>query len=402
MWTEFVTALACLMASAAADPQLPAGSKLEVRLKTKVATNSSKAKDGVEAVVVAPVVSGEQFVIPQGTLIRGQITDVQAIGKPETRATLEIKFSKLVDASGKETEVDTTVVAVDNARESVEKGRIIGILASETLSARIGAGVAKVEQQSSGLGGFLGAVKQAVLKEPEPEIVYEPGVELTLELVKPVSLDSKALWAPPQKLESIQPEETLFQLVNAQPLQTVAEKPPKPSDLTTLMFLGSEEQLRTAFQAAGWATAAQLHAASGLETFRAIAELRGYKEAPVSTLLLGGKKPDLVFQKANNTFAMRHNLRIWRRPDTFEGRPVWVCSATQDVGIEFSPENRTFIHKIDPQIDRERAKVVNDLVFTGHVAGLALVERPKAPTSSQNATGDQLETEGKMAVVLLN
>jgi hypothetical protein len=168
------------------------------------------------------------------------------------------------------------------------------------------------------------------------------------------------------------------------------------------MFLGSEEQLRTAFQAAGWATAAQLHAASGLETFRAMAELRGYKEAPVSTLLLEGKKPDLVFQKANNTFAMRHHLRIWRRPDSFEGRPVWVCAATQDLGIEFSPENRTFIHKIDPQIDRERAKVVNDLVFTGHVTGLALVERPKAPTSSQNATGDQVETDGKMAVVLLN
>ena len=138
-----------------------------------------------------------------------------------------------------------------------------------------------------------------------------------------------------------------------------------------------------------------------METFRAIAELRGYKEAPVSTLLLDGKPPDLVFQKQNNTFAARHHLRIWRRPDTFAGKPVWVCAATHDTGIDFSQENRTFIHKIDPLIDRERAKVVNDLLFAGAVKSLALVDRPEVPRQSQNATGDKLETDGHMAVLIL-
>lgn len=74
------------------------------------------------------------------------------------------------------------------------------------------------------------------------------------------------------------------------------------------MFLGSEEQLRTAFQAAGWVSAAQFQAASGPETFRAMVELRRSKEAPVWTLLLHGGKPDPVFQEANNTFAIRHHL----------------------------------------------------------------------------------------------
>jgi len=144
-----------------------------------------------------------------------------------------------------------------------------------------------------------------------------------------------------------------------------------------------------------------LNAASGLETFRAIAELRGYKEAPMSVLLLDGRKPDLVFQKQNNTFAKRHHLRIWARPASFEARPVWVCAATHDIGIEFSPENRTFIHKIDSEIDRERAKVVNDLLFGGRVRGLALVDRPKAPRQTRNATGDAVSTDGRMAVLVL-
>lgn len=82
-------------------------------------------------------------------------------------------------------------------------------------------------------------------------------------------------------------------------------------------------------------------------------------------------------------------------------KPVWVSSSTHDIGIEFSQENRTFIHAIDPQIDRERAKVVSDLLFTGKVQSLALVERVAVPKKSRNATGDAIETDGRMAVLVL-
>ena len=134
-------------------------------------------------------------------------------------------------------------------------------------------------------------------------------------------------------------------------------------------------------------------------SFRAMAEDRGYKEAPVSILLLDGHPPDLVFQKQTDTFNARHHLRIWHRPEQFYGRDVWVCSATHDTGIAFSEQDRTFIHKVDGNIDRERAKVVNDLLFTGLVRGLALVDRPGAPASFYNATGDKLATDGRMAVI---
>jgi hypothetical protein len=35
------------------------------------------------------------------------------------------------------------------------------------------------------------------------------------------------------------------------------------------------------------------------------------------------------------------------------------------------------------------------------VEGVALVARPAAPTSAENATGDKIETDGRMAVLLL-
>jgi len=45
--------------------------------------------------------------------------------------------------------------------------------------------------------------------------------------------------------------------------------------------------------------------------------------------------------------------------------------------------------------------VVNDLVATGLVEGLALAERPNVPKKSANATGDALETDGQVAILLL-
>ena len=49
-------------------------------------------------------------------------------------------------------------------------------------------------------------------------------------------------------------------------------------------------------------------------------------------------------------------------------------------------------------IDIERAKVVNDLLFTGQVQGLSLVGR-ELPGGMSNATGDSIQTDGGIAVL---
>ncbi len=387
--------LLLLLAPAARSIVLPTGTELEVRLKTKVASNASKPGDAVEATLIRPVVIDDSIVVAAGTMLSGKVKSATAIAnRDEDRAYLELQFSKLGGVP-----VETQLKSVDNAREKVDQrnGMIAGILASETLAARMDQGVASVAKKYSGLGGLLQTVKSAVLKEPDPEIVYEPGVEMVVALTKAVQWNSSVTLPT---LEPVTPEEDIYMLVNAQPVQSTATNG-VPSDLTTLMFIGTEDQLNRAFTEAGWASAAKLGADSGLETFRAVAEQRGYKEAPMSILLLDGQKPDLVFQKQNNTFAMRHHLRIWKRPGEFDSAPIWVCAATHDIGISFSAEKRTFIHLIDSEIDRERGKVVGDLVLTGRVAELSLVTRPAAPQHSQNATGDKLETDGRMAVLRL-
>jgi hypothetical protein len=236
-----------------------------------------------------------------------------------------------------------------------------------------------------------------VFQQASTEISYPPGVEMTLRLAEPLP-------PPTGKTPGASPIPglpLLAQLVSRQPFQTIAKSPPKPSDITNLLLVASPDALRRGFADAGWSGAAGLNPRSKLETLRAVVEDRGYSEAPVSVLLLDGKPPDLVFEKTLNTFARRHHLRIWRRPGSFRGKPVWAVAATHDIGIDFSAAERTFIHRIDPQIDRERDKVVNDLLFAGHVEAFLLVERPAVPRQGRNATGDSLETDGRIAILLL-
>ena len=389
--------LGLVLAGALAAGEIPAGTKIEIRLTSALNSASAKPKEAFQAVVIAPVVAGDAVAIGFGAKVTGHVREVKQAEAADQQAVLDLSFDQLADSHGTTAPLAARLVEVDNARETVDKdGRILGIVASQTGSARLDQGINKVAEKYPALAELLGAAKKSVVSETDASINYPAGVEMTIELTK--ALDWKGELNIPQ-VAAITPAGALAEMAVNQPVLTYSEKPPKPSDITNLLFLGSEDVLIKAFEAAGWSQAQQLSKQSKLETFRAMVEQRGYKEAPVSTLLLEGRPPDLVFEKLNNTFAARHHLRIWRRPGTFGGKAIWVSSSTHDTGIDFSEQNHTFIHKIDSNIDHERAKVVNDLLFTGLVKGLSLVDRPEVPTKGYNATGDQVLTDGRMAVL---
>lgn len=376
---------------------LPAGTSVQIRLATEINTTNAQAGDKFHALVIAPVVVDGGVAMSAGVTVTGHVQSATAAVNPDDQAVLALSFDEIRDSAGKRAPIDAKVTAVDNARESVDsEGRIQGIVGSKTGSGRLDQGINKLSDKYPSFAELLGTVKHAVLKEPDANIDYKAGVEMTIVLTKP--LDWTGAASMPD-VGSIEPQAQLASLVNSEPFRTATEDGQRPSDITSVMFLGSREQVADAFQKAGWSPAAKLNDSSKFQTFQALAEMRGYQEAPVSVLLLAGRAPDMVFEKGNDTFAARHHVRIWQRPGTFDGRQIWVCAATHDTGIDFSDEHRTFIHKIDPQIDLERAKVVNDLLLTGFVRGVSLVERRGLPPEMFNATGDALKTDDAMAVI---
>ncbi len=380
---------------------IPAGSKIQLRLTNEV--SSEKPSGGpVSAVVIAPVLVNGSVAIGFGVEVSGVTADAHpdqpaANGTEEKPATLRLQLTKIQDKNGQSKTISCVVEGVDNARESIDQsGLITGITASQTFTSLADQGVSKVASKYEGLGQILSTIKSATVKKADPSIDYKPGVEFTIKLTKAL------VWIPGSATNvpgTIAPLSALTALVNQQPYRTIALKPPSPSDMTNLMFIGTKDAVEAAFKQAGWSASDPLGRASTMQTAQAIIEDQGYGEAPMSILTLNGHPPDMTFEKQNNTFASRHHIRLWQSAQTFDGKPVFVAAATHDVKIYFSKTSRSITHGIDPDIDIERTKVVNDMLFTGSVQATALIARTGIPKDISNATGDHLKTDDKMAVV---
>ena len=81
-----------------------------------------------------------------------------------------------------------------------------------------------------------------------------------------------------------------------------------------LVFLGSEDAIRSAFEAAGWMARRRVSALARFSVMRAGAELRALPDAPMRTLMIDGEVADMSWQRSLNDTAKRHHLRIWKTP----------------------------------------------------------------------------------------
>jgi hypothetical protein len=189
--------------------------------------------------------------------------------------------------------------------------------------------------------------------------------------------------------------------MDALPSQRAKRVSGASGDLVNLILVGSAGGVMRAFHAAGWETSDVKAAGSVLRTYFSIMLRRGYKRAPMSTMVLDGNRSDIELEKSLNSFAKRHHLRIWRRPQETQGEGVWVAAATEDIGIRFSRQARNFTHVIDGNVDAERTKVVDDLLFTGCVSEAGLIGRSNLPRSSTTERAT-LKTDGRVAVLRIS
>lgn len=391
--------------SAATTIELPAGRTLEVRLTRSLASFSSRKGNDVQGVLISPVLQDGRIVIPMGSKVVGTVSDIKRVGLGLIHETAEITidFNRLVLPDGTSSQLDTHVSEIDNARESVDKkGHVKGIRSTGTLgymANNLIAGVAMFDPISY---VYVTIASARMLRFSEPEIWFPAGTELEIKLLAPLTF-TRVYATPVPAIRVSGPESArLHSLLKAMPYRTMTENSNKPSDLTNLVFSGSPAAVERAFIAAGWVQSDQLNTITGFLTMRSIAESQRYQSAPMSVLLLDEQRPRFTFSKSLDTFSKRHHIRIWLRPDMWMGKPILTASSTQDIGIQLSRKNRTFIHIIDTNIDTERTKIVNDLIFTGCVDSAGLYARPWIPKGAHNATGEELRTDGRVAVLQLN
>jgi hypothetical protein len=397
----FTLAVCSGSAVPSAEVTIPEGTEIQLRLTTEVSSDKASGQP-VAAVVVAPVLVNGSVAIGLGSELTGTTADAHpdqlgANGTGEKPATLRLMLTAIREKGGPSKPISCVLEGIDNAREAIDQsGLITGIKASETFTALADQGVTKLSSKYGEFGQMLSSIKSASVKESDPSIDYKPGVEFTVKLTKALSWTPSA---PTNTPGAIAPLAAVTALVTQQPYRTATLKPPTPSDMTNLMFIGTKDVIEAAFKEAGWFASDPLGRASTTRTAQAIIENRGYSEAPMSVLTLNGNPPEMRFEKQNNTFASRHHIRVWQTSQPFDGKPVFLAAATHDVKIYFSKTSRSITHGIDPDIDKERTKVLNDMLFTGRVQAIVLIDRPSIPKDISNATGDHLKTDDKMAVL---
>lgn len=333
---------------------LPSGTPIQVRLRQTVSSFGTPHSTEIRAIVITPVELDGRIGIPLGAEIIGVVRDVRRVGLGfvHESAWVDLGFDALRLPGGPTVPIATRITKIDNARESINaKGRIQGIRATASLSSTLSGVAVSLTALDPMLLAFGLSSSLTTFRIPESEIRLPTGAELQLETTAPLSLTRTF----PPAVAALPESGALAETIRRLPFRTATQGANQPSDLANLAFIGSEDALRKAFDAAGWSRPDARDARSTYYAMRSIIENQGYREAPMSTLLLNGKPPRTTYSKTLNTFFSRHHLRVFAAGD-FNQQPLWTASSTHDSGIGFAVSQKTFIHVIDQDIDLERAK----------------------------------------------
>jgi hypothetical protein len=338
-----------------------------------------------------------------GAQIDGVVRSKRKVGwgiRHET-AALELEFIRATAPSGETTTLSARVEEVENAREPVRNGVIQGIRSTGPFQGSINSRLIHLPTWNPYSHPILMIYKATFPIFPEPEIYYPAGTDIRLRTTKEVlSLPVTADEAHESPEGVTSESDQLKQFVEQFPVR-VSTRKNVDADLLNIAFLGSEDQVRSAFQRAGWRTADPVSKGAWFKMIYALMNNSGYPQQPMMTFELNGKSEDMNWQKNLNSYGRRDHLRIWHWTTSGAADAVWITSSTHDTGAVLDLKHRGFVHHIAPDIDEERSKVIRDLNFAGCVKSVSYVSRPEMPTATHNSIGDVMITDGSMAVVAL-
>jgi hypothetical protein len=391
----------CPQARGACD-EVPAGQTLLVRLVQPVYSYSAKPGTVVRGILIAGPNCEGGSVFPEGAIVEGQVKSVHRVGlgfRHEV-ASLEIEFTRILLPGTPAIPIDARVVNVDNAREKLKDGVIHGIRSNNSPQDHLTSRLEYVAMWSPSLFWVVPAYKTALPFAPEAEIRFPAGTDLLLKTVSPVAVSGMPPVAPVKAGFAVSQEEELDSRAELLTHRT-ANLEGQSADLVNVVLLGTREQVMSAFTAAGWVTSDPLSPRIAFREIGAFMFERTYLRGPMSTQTLDGKPQDLKLEKSLDTIARRDHLRLWSQPATWLGQPAWFGASTQDVGGSLSLRSARFQHHVKGNIDEERGKVVRDLSLAGCVAAVHDAPRPDAPQSFTNSAGDEIRTDGTVAIVQL-
>ena len=171
-----------------------------------------------------------------------------------------------------------------------------------------------------------------------------------------------------------------------------------PGDAINVGLIGTQEEVVSAFHAAGWYPADPVTLRTSVEIIGSVLLDRSYKDAPVSPLYFDGRHEDLAFEKPEGVSAdRRQHVRLWLVLQSGAGgRPVWLGSASFDSGVTLSRDTGQVTHKIAPNIDQERDRLITGLDLARTVLDIYQIRGIGPTLNGRNGEGDPYFTDGEI------
>lgn len=191
-------------ASSASAPKyyvVPKGTQLPLVLHTAISTRGAHVGDRVYLETLYPIVIDSHILIPAGSYVDGEVTEVKRPGKVHGTAELGIRLNHLilpnaydVDFNAAPRDADTggneTVNNEGAVRGDSDKAGDAGTVIRDTGSGALIGAIAARSGQGAGIGAGIGAAAglATVLLTRGPEAVLPRGTTLTVELNRPLYL----------------------------------------------------------------------------------------------------------------------------------------------------------------------------------------------------------------------
>ena len=176
-----------------------------------------------------------------------------------------------------------------------------------------------------------------------------------------------------------------------------------PGDAINVGLIGTKQDVVSAFHAAEWYPADPITLRTSLEIIGSVLLDRPYNAAPVSPLYFDGRREDLAFEKPAGTSAdRRQHIRLWLvLRSGADGSPVWLGSASFDSGVTLSRDTGQVTHRIAPNIDGERDRLIAGLNNARVLQSIFQIRGVGPTLKGRNGEGDPYFTDGEIWVARL-
>ncbi len=194
-------------AARATTVEIPAGTKVALRLKQAISTKTAREGDAVYAETTFPIAIDDRILIPVGTYVQGKISHIQRGGRVKGRAELLIHFTSLIYPSGYTVMLPGALENVPGAehatmkdsegtiRQDSDTGKKLETVAK---TAGTGAGIGGLGTgtwKGAGIGGGIGAGVGAAIGmlSRGGDVRLEPGTSVEMVIQRSVPLDGSRL-----------------------------------------------------------------------------------------------------------------------------------------------------------------------------------------------------------------